>query len=299
MPRREPTPSPAASPQAALWRLLDLSESNYEPVDAVIAAQTAPQLLILVGVLIFVLINRYRMLVVGPTHINTPTLFTPLGPGFALEEEEAVQRLGASADFVQLVNAVADGYLLFAVVDSEEERQVLTVEYEVPMPDPKDVNPKGFRGFRIGFAQRIGWTPLPFKLETGSDYATASTHVDISALEGLSFGRRELDPGHAPNEPRHRIFHRGTTLGGVRFRFTQRPGKRGSYVAFHVHPGDSAMLRGWMAGAAILAILGYGLYRGASAMPYEWQWGRVVPFLFDGNLQRLTWTDGGCVRHPV
>jgi hypothetical protein len=41
-----------------------------EPVDAVIAAQTAPQLLILVGVLIFVLINRYRMLVVSPTHIT-------------------------------------------------------------------------------------------------------------------------------------------------------------------------------------------------------------------------------------
>lgn len=44
--------------------------------------------------------------------------------------------------------------------------------------------------------------------------------------------------------------------------------------------------------AVILAILGYGLYRGATAMPYEWQWSRVVPFLFE-------FTDGGFRWGPI
>jgi hypothetical protein len=234
-------------------------------------------------------LNRVWELV-GPTHINRPALFAPLGPGFLQEEEEAVQVLGASPDFVQLANAVADGYLLFAVVDPADERQVLTVEYEVPMPDPKDVNPKGFRGLRIALGQRIGWTPLPFKLEIGSDYATASTHVDIAALQGLSFGRRELDPGHHPGGPRHRIFHRGTTFGGARFRFTQQPGKRGAYVAFQVHPGDTAMLRGWMAGVAILSILAalavaewLGAHLGGSAPPLLLLGPAAIPLLVAGQ----------------
>lgn len=178
-----------------------------------------------------------------------PQSVDPLGSLVNSVSVDMLERLGGTPAFKQMVDAAQVGYLLFAVVDRHAERQVVALEFEQRLPEPRKWEEYGVvKRAWLKWCQLVGWLPRRFKLELGPDHAATPTHIELEAPDGVTFGRRFLSTSIG-------IRKLGTNSRRARFRFMRRPNHEKDFVAVDVHPGDTALLRGWLAGVAVTAIL--------------------------------------------
>jgi hypothetical protein len=186
-----------------------------------------------------------------PAH-GAGTSYQILSPLADSTEGRTMELLNGSKQFVAMVEAACEGYLLFAVVDRRAARQVVALDLEHRLSHPR--TPGKTRAKRVWYfwCQLIGWMPYRFNLDMGPDHVAVPNHVELEAPDGITFGRRILA---FPDQPR--LIHRkkGTNSRRARYRFDRRPGGKSEYVGVDVHPGDTALLRGWIAGVAVTAIL--------------------------------------------
>lgn len=184
-----------------------------------------------------------------------------LGPGAAYQvltplkdpdEAQTMELLKGSEQFVAMVEAACEGYLLFAVVDRKAARQVVALDLEHRLAQPRTPGKTRARRLWYFWCQLIGWMPYRFNLVIGPDHVAVPTHVELEAPEGITFGMRTLA---FPDPPRFVHHKKGTNSRRARYRFDRRPGRKSEYVGVDVHPGDTALLRGWLAGVIVTAIL--------------------------------------------
>jgi hypothetical protein len=170
------------------------------------------------------------------------------GPFDDPNTEEIVKSLAAPGPFKQMLDAAKVGYLLFAVVDPDAERQVLGFQLEQRVPGFSPPEYSWLKRKWLGWCRLVGWVSHSFRLELGFEHVAVPTHVDLEAPDGITFGQRRLSINVGRRAP-------GTNSRKARFRFMSRVGHPRDFVAVDVHPGDTALLRGWLAGIIVTAIL--------------------------------------------
>ena len=171
-----------------------------------------------------------------------------LGPLEDAEAEEAMEVLRNSPPFKELIDFACTGYLLFAVADADVERQVISLELEQRLPEPVRREDGALRERWRRWCQLIGWAPRQLKILLGYDHVALPTHIEVEAPDGITFGRRTISTNVG-------VRRAGTGARRARFRFRRRPRHPADYVAVAVYPGDTALLRGWIAGVGVTAIL--------------------------------------------